>query len=861
MSDTLRWGLFLLSACLLFGSSLGLVRCLHLGGALALAALWIIGSAQLILSAQVLSLVHALDWPGFLGIQSMMFGLVAVPRLRRQQPNVANAITAIRSGLQCAWHRALPWNLPALFVLCVALAITASLSFAAALIAPPNSWDSLLYHLSRVGYYLQFRSLDHYPTHFPRQVVFPANAEILMLWTVAFLQSDRLAGTVQLAAWGATTVSVYALGRRLRLEPPAALFGASCFALLPVAVMQSNSTLNDLVVASYLVASLLFTFLAAESVRPGAAILLAVTAAGLAVGTKPTAPVGLPAIGAVALFLFLRRSRRAALVPLTVGACLAVATGGFIYLQNWYYYGAPLAPLSKLPLWGEPSEVAEVSRPLLMPPPAFTSILARNVYAFVLFDLSGPLVDPTLAPVTRWLVQAAATLGEQVFRQLQIPIFVPGIDHPSWLPLNLHRMPILSEFWSGCGPVGAVMSSAALLVLLWPGRVAPYVRLLALTMPIFLVTLSLMLPFNLSGGRFFLAPMAMAAPLLGLVVRSRRLWWQAFALALAVWSGASGVYSVWSHPQRPLPRLFALDRRSIMLIDAAPLRHALYRELDDELPTRAVVGIATGDWDYPFFGPRFERTLLPLVDPMYAERHELRRPLGWTNQKLLAAWQPSYVLTEDPLSGPQFLPDVLPGRCVPLPLRYGKPLTLWELWRCEDHDPRSLLANGTFTTWSHGPGPFLLSSAAQAAPGSIDSWHIRLDPGARLQLARLTPPTEAGSEPFQLRIEAGGEAALLAGIVQTIALDEDDRPRMLVVDARIQASEVNGAVLQVSDRHRSAAAGNVTTAPETLRIWHPLEPGTDEVSVRLLANPAGRQVVILARSIVAVPRRLSEPDP
>ncbi len=71
-----------------------------------------------------------------------------------------------------------------------------------------------MYHLSRVGYCLQFRSLDHYPTTNPRQVTFPVTAELLVLWIVAFPRSDRLANTVQLVAWTVTTMGVYGLGRR-----------------------------------------------------------------------------------------------------------------------------------------------------------------------------------------------------------------------------------------------------------------------------------------------------------------------------------------------------------------------------------------------------------------------------------------------------------------------------------------------------------------------------------------------------------------------------------------------------------------------------------------------------------------------
>ncbi|MFG0250589.1 MAG: hypothetical protein ACF8OB_17015, partial [Phycisphaeraceae bacterium JB051] len=46
-----------------------------------------------------------------------------------------------------------------------------------ALVAPPNNWDSLTYHMSRVAHLAQNKTLDFYATPFLRQLTMPPLAE------------------------------------------------------------------------------------------------------------------------------------------------------------------------------------------------------------------------------------------------------------------------------------------------------------------------------------------------------------------------------------------------------------------------------------------------------------------------------------------------------------------------------------------------------------------------------------------------------------------------------------------------------------------------------------------------------------
>src|SRR5688572_10806102 len=63
--------------------------------------------------------------------------------------------------------------------------------------APPNTWDSMTYHLTRVMHWKVNASVAFYPTHIPRELYQHPFAEILILHTVLLSGGDRLANLPQ----------------------------------------------------------------------------------------------------------------------------------------------------------------------------------------------------------------------------------------------------------------------------------------------------------------------------------------------------------------------------------------------------------------------------------------------------------------------------------------------------------------------------------------------------------------------------------------------------------------------------------------------------------------------------------------
>jgi hypothetical protein len=158
-------------------------------------------------------------------------------------------------------------------------------------VAPPNTYDSLTYHMSRVAHWTQEGGVRPYASGILRQNYMSPGAEMLILHTYVLAQSDQFANLIQ---WFAMVVSLVGvsqvakdLGANSKGQQLAALFAAT----LPMGIAQASSTMTDYVTAAWVIlaASEVLRFIRDQNSRPS--LIYASTAAGLAILTKPTAAV------------------------------------------------------------------------------------------------------------------------------------------------------------------------------------------------------------------------------------------------------------------------------------------------------------------------------------------------------------------------------------------------------------------------------------------------------------------------------------------------------------------------------------------------------------------------------------------
>jgi hypothetical protein len=540
---------------------------------------WLVVSAEVVASTELLSLAHSIRPLGYALVEGPLLALALGVWLRLGGPLPA---LPRRSDLRLG-------PLPALLALVVVAAFGYELFVVAA--TPPNNWDSMHYHLGRVAAWHAQGSLGYIPTHNGIENAYPQNAELLVLWTVVFLGRDLLAALPQLLAGLATAASVYVVARRLQQGPRASALAALLFPTLTIVALESMTTQNDLVEASFVAAAVA---LGLGQGRVTAA--LAGVALGLAAGTKLSFLYAIAPLAAIGL-LALPRRRLAGVAAAAIAGFLLL--GAYAYVQNLVETGRPQ---------GRAAQVESM-------PPAITvtgtvSSVLRTTYRLI--DLSG-FHAPTR------LTEHVAGAAKRVFEGLGIPPNPPESTTRGTFEFTYDVNAASSEDSSAFGPLGFLLLVPLSLGVLAAWALRRTDRVLgafALALPLYVVSLALGTRWNLYVDRFLVTPAALTLPLAPVVFRRSALLRVAVgALAVAALAvalaydaskptGLGGTTPVWS-----------LSRPAVQSIRWPELRPVL-EAVAARVPANARLGVdlAPLDWEYPLWGARLERRLVWLPE-------------------------------------------------------------------------------------------------------------------------------------------------------------------------------------------------------------------------------------------------------
>ena len=208
-------------------------------------------------------------------------------------------------------------------------------------IAPPNTFDSMTYHLSRVMHWIQNNSVDFYPTTILRQLLSAPWAEYAILNTVILSGSDRLANFVQWFSMLGSVIIVSSVAKEIGANKCGQLFAALLCATIPMGILQSTSTQNDYVVSFWLLCFVYFSLRFYNN-----ACMVDAIFAGLALGlgllTKPTAYIyALPFVAWLVLSS-LSRFRASKTILFLSGLSLALFINAGHFYRNYQFSGTPL---------------------------------------------------------------------------------------------------------------------------------------------------------------------------------------------------------------------------------------------------------------------------------------------------------------------------------------------------------------------------------------------------------------------------------------------------------------------------------------------------------------------------------------
>lgn len=208
------------------------------------------------------------------------------------------------------------------------------------ILAPPNTTDAMAYHLPRVVYWSQNRTVGFYPTAEFQQLFMPPFAEYVMVQLYVLGQGDRLVNLVQLGAFAGTVWTTLGIAKKLGATCTQQAFSVVLASTLPVAILEASGAKNDLVVTFWLVL-MTYSLLSFRESELFCWALIGGIAFGLAVLTKGTALI-------IAPFLLLAvapiRNLQASSARKAAGAFLAIflALNVAHWTRSYQLSGSPL---------------------------------------------------------------------------------------------------------------------------------------------------------------------------------------------------------------------------------------------------------------------------------------------------------------------------------------------------------------------------------------------------------------------------------------------------------------------------------------------------------------------------------------
>jgi hypothetical protein len=217
--------------------------------------------------------------------------------------------------------------------------------FLVARIAPPNTNDSLSYHMSRVMHWIQNQGLAHYPTTIDRQLWMPPWAELAVMQLYLFKGDDGLSNFVQWFSMGASLVVVSLIARRMGASLTGQLFAALFCVTLPMGILQATSTQTDYVTAFWLVSLAYYALLAHKRQLAAIEWVLLCLVVALGVMTKGTFyTFALPFLVWILISSLGRVGWFTTIKYALLGLLVVGSINSGVWTRNILTYGFPLGP-------------------------------------------------------------------------------------------------------------------------------------------------------------------------------------------------------------------------------------------------------------------------------------------------------------------------------------------------------------------------------------------------------------------------------------------------------------------------------------------------------------------------------------
>lgn len=234
---------------------------------------------------------------------------------------------------------------PFYFLLLICVTIITFIVGLIAIIAPPNNWDSMSYHMPRVVHWIQNHSVAHYPTSYTPQLYQPPWAEFTIMHFQVLSGGDRFANLVQWFSMVGSLTGVSLIAKQLGADLRGQVLAIVVSATIPMGIFQASSTKNDYVLSFWLVCFVHSVLLTSNRKINWIYVLKVSASLGLAILTKGTAY-----IYALPFFLwFILFGVKQFRWNIFKYYCLVIPTVTVInighYMRNFDLFGSPISTL------------------------------------------------------------------------------------------------------------------------------------------------------------------------------------------------------------------------------------------------------------------------------------------------------------------------------------------------------------------------------------------------------------------------------------------------------------------------------------------------------------------------------------
>lgn len=302
---------------------------------LATAVIW---GSLVSVSTEILGLLHSIQRLTIVSFWLIIF-VICMVFIYRHRREISFKVGKLQLDGALAW------------IMLAIIAAYMGVTLLVAVIAPPNTNDSMQYHMSRVMHWIVNRSVDFFPTPSDRQLWMPPLAEYAIMHFQILSGNDVFANLVQWLSMAGSVIGASLIASRLGAGQKGQLFAGLFAVTLPMGVLQSTSTQTDYVAAFWGICLAFFAISEAYRVVSESAnrlifnSFLMALAFGLGVLTKGTFVVcAVPFLLWLLVVLIWKRKWILSAKFAALGLAVLLLLNSSLWMKNYITFGNPLGP-------------------------------------------------------------------------------------------------------------------------------------------------------------------------------------------------------------------------------------------------------------------------------------------------------------------------------------------------------------------------------------------------------------------------------------------------------------------------------------------------------------------------------------